>query len=71
MLQKMTPCIIDAAARLRGQERHALVYRAIRLLTMGAAFPDSPMTLAEMLPPTIPAAEPLKGSARTRPPRLV
>lgn len=31
------------------------IYRAIRLLTLGSACPDTPMTLAEMLPATRPA----------------
>lgn len=31
------------------------IFRAVRLLSMGAAYPDAPMTLAEMLPATQPA----------------
>ena len=58
VLQKMTLRPNDVVLASWPKSGTHWVYRAIRLLTMGAAFPDSPMTLAEMLPPTRPP-EPL------------
>ena len=49
-LQSMTPKPTDVVLASWPKSGTHWVYRAIRLLSLGAAHPDKPMTLAEMLP---------------------
>ena len=58
VLQRMQPKITDVVIASWPKSGTHWIYRAVRLLSMGAAHPDSPMRLAEMLP-AVRQAEPL------------